>query len=115
MVVGTSVGAVGVLIGRGDGNFGTATPYDFGAAATRLAIGDFNNDGNVDIAAEDYLANNVSILTGTEDGTFVVQPISFGVGAVPVSIAAGDLNGDGKLDLVVGVSPGINVLMNVSK
>jgi hypothetical protein len=66
-----------------------------------VVTGDFNNDGNADVAT----ANNpggVSVLLGTGMGTFA-NPVSVpaqGFGD-PRFITAGDFTGDGKLDLVV--------------
>ena len=106
---------VGVSLGNGDGTFRTPVTYTIDAAATALTIGDFNGDGIPDLAVADGLANDVSILLGTGNGAFALEPISFGVGGVPVSIASGDLNGDGKLDLVAGQGSGVDVLINMPK
>jgi hypothetical protein len=67
-------------------------------------VGDFNGDGNLDLAVADLEANSVSVLLG--DGTGHFGPTSFipkpvAVGSGPTSIAVGDFNSDGKLDLAV--------------
>jgi hypothetical protein len=78
----------------------------FGAA---LATGDFNSDGNPDVA----LASGVQL--GNGDGTF--QPIQryniVGGGFAPVSVATGDFNSDGKLDVVTAnsVTNSVTVLL----
>ena len=76
---------------------------------TALGVGDFNGDGNLDLAvvvSNPNLSFNpgfVTVLTGTGNGTFSAQA-NYGVGLVPVSITVGDFTGDGKLDLAVGSS-----------
>jgi hypothetical protein len=67
--------------------------------AYRLITGDFNNDGNLDLAVADYLSSRVSILLGNGDGTFQ-KPSAFPV-PYPVALAAGDLTKDGNQDLLV--------------
>ena len=71
-----------------------------------MTLGDFNQDGRLDIAAADSSGGNVTsgvvgILIGNPDGTFQTAVNYSITGANPRSIAVGDLNGDGKLDLAV--------------
>lgn len=64
-----------------------------------ITSGDFNGDGNLDLA----VANNsfVSILLGVGNGTFL-PAMNINIGDSPLlGILAGDFNGDGKLDLAV--------------
>jgi uncharacterized protein (TIGR03437 family) len=99
-----------VVLGNGDGTFRkpihmpvTATPY-FSA----MAVGDFNNDGKVDVAvlgATSQISGGTPFLQtylGRGDGTFsapVSSPSSSAVGGVPL---VGDVNHDGNLDLIFG-------------
>jgi hypothetical protein len=69
-----------------------------------LAVGDFNNDGKLDVATANYLpSGSVSILLGNGDGTFHAGPV-YAVAVQPFSIAAADFRHKGILDLVVGDS-----------
>jgi hypothetical protein len=97
-------GAIGVLLGNGDGTFQPAVTYDSGGHfAFSVAVADVNGDGKPDIvvANDSSPTGSVSVLLGNGDGTF--QPaVSYATGAYfTLSIAVADLNGDGKPDLVV--------------
>jgi hypothetical protein len=103
---------IGTLLNNGAG-FAPATItqaqastaiYGSMQVATYVASGDFNHDGQMDIAvaATAYIATGISILLGNGNGTFQTAA-QYGAG-MSGPIAAGDFNGDGKLDLV-GVSP----------
>jgi hypothetical protein len=85
--------SLAVLLGNGDGTFGSPA-YFFDGAANAIASADFNGDGKLDIAAA--ASNGLAILLGNGDGTF--QPAAFPVPGAFGLIA--DLNGDGKVDIV---------------
>ena len=108
--------SVSVFLGNGDGTFAPATTYSVGVSGTgsyAIAAGDWNADGNVDLAVANSGANTVSFLMGNGDGTFRLAG-SVGVGSGPRSIAVGDFNEDGRPDLVTGDYSGstVTVLLN---
>ncbi len=80
--------------------FGAQSLFATGAAPTMVASGDFNGDGNIDLATPNSTANTVSVLIGNGDGTFKSK-VDYAVGKQPVALAVADLNGDGKQDLIV--------------
>jgi hypothetical protein len=80
-----------------------------------VAVGDFNGDGNLDLAVTDNgnlsgSGTAVSILLGNGDGTFQA-PVSYPLGSRPYFLVARDFNGDGNLDLAVGTSGSVSVLL----
>jgi uncharacterized protein (TIGR03437 family) len=96
-------GHIAVLLGHGDGTFGTPSNTAAGPFPFYLATGDFNSDGKNDLAvtsssASGSGAGNVLVLLGKGDGTFA-PAVSYPVGLAPATIVAADFNGDGKLDL----------------
>ena len=63
--------SVSVLLGKGDGTFQRAINYDEGTNPFSVAVGDFNNDGKLDLAiAHLGSPGSVSVLLSKGDGTF---------------------------------------------
>lgn len=79
--------------------FGAPAGYPTGAGAVSVVVGDFNNDGKLDLAVSNNSGNSVSVLLGNGDGTFQA-PITTSV-TTPGGLAVGDFNHDGRLDLAV--------------
>ena len=101
-VVNYSDSTVGVLVASDTvaGTFNPMLTSPTGANPRSLAVGDFNEDGNMDVATID--GNGVSVLLGDGAGALAPAPTStIGLGSAPQSVAVGDFNGDGKLDLGV--------------
>jgi Flp pilus assembly secretin CpaC len=109
-VANQSDGTISILLGRGDGTFETQTVITLPAVTTTggtinaspsaIATGDFNNDGNIDIAVTDMANSRVMILLGNGDGTFKT-PVPYVTGSNPVAFVAQDFDGDGQPDLAV--------------
>jgi len=93
---------IGILINAAAGNskFKAAATIAGNLTSTAILAGDFNGDGNPDIATADGTVNTVTVFTGKGDGTFNAS-VSFSVDQNAVSLAAGDFNGDNRLDLAV--------------
>jgi len=101
---------VSVLLGNGDGTFGTQVLYDTGADPVSIATGQFNNgatatnsDNFLDLAVANKSANTVSILLGNGDGTFRAKT-DIATGNAPVSVISAnfhDLTSGAGVDLAV--------------
>ncbi|PYV68200.1 MAG: hypothetical protein DMG96_37125 [Acidobacteria bacterium] len=101
LAIACEAGSVQVILGKGDGSFGTPAGYYTGIFGSTFSVltGDFDGDGKADLATADPGANTVSILLGNGDGTFKPRR-AYGAGFAPQYLAAGDFNADGKEDLV---------------
>jgi hypothetical protein len=93
-----------VLLGNGDGTFQAAVEYGPVVNPYCVAVGDFNGDGNLDLATANagsfHDGAGVSVLLGNGDGTFQ-SAVIYDAGVSCLWVAVGDFNGDGKPDLAV--------------
>jgi FG-GAP-like repeat len=95
--------SVSVLLGNGRGSFApaSASPFAVGRAPYPHAIGDVNNDGNLDIVTPNVGSNNVTVLLGNGKGSFTAAAGSpYAVESRPYYVAIGDMSGDGKPDII---------------
>lgn len=92
-------GTVEILIGNGDGTFGVPVVYPIPALSWKVAVGDFNGDGKLDLVTA---GQGISLLLGNGDGTFqtAVNLSTLGCGEA-IALVVGDFNRDGKDDLAV--------------
>jgi len=140
----TANGTVSILLGVGDGTFDMqtqitipgftfpgGTPSTAFSTPSAIALGDFNGDGNMDIAVTDSANSDVVILFGDGKGNFVVPTAAnaFATGSAtvgnPVAILAANFHSnptspDNILDLAVvnqgnGTSPGSVTILLANK
>ncbi|MSP61707.1 MAG: VCBS repeat-containing protein [Myxococcales bacterium] len=89
---------VAILLGRGDGDFRTASVQPLAGQAVDLAAADLDGDGHIDLAVALGQGGAV-ILRGRGDGTFgAAIPLP---GGAAHTVAAIDLDDDGDLDLAL--------------
>jgi uncharacterized repeat protein (TIGR02543 family) len=101
--------SVSIRLGNGDGTFsGTTELASGGFQVNGVAVGDFNSDGNQDVAFAINSQGVVAIRLGDGTGNFSALS-NVPVGSVPLSVAVGDFNGDGNLDFAAANYSGANV------
>ena len=105
-------GAIGVLLGNGDGTFRAAQSYSSGGfASNAVAVVDIDGDSQPDIAVanECYSANYgsvcskggaLTVLLGNGDGTFRKASVHQAGGGGSKSLITADLDGDGRTDVI---------------
>jgi FG-GAP-like repeat len=101
---------ISVLLGNGDGSFGSPQLYTSGGLqANSISVADVNGDGKPDLLVANQSCSDVcndsdavvGVLLGNGDGTFEA-PLTYDSGdRTLMSLAVADVNGDGKLDVVV--------------
>jgi hypothetical protein len=107
-VAGADGGAYSIFLGKGDGTFAAGAVHEISRYTITLAAGDFNGDGDVDLALGNLDSSTVPILFGNGDGAFTAGPkvklsslVTDECGCVETwGIAADDVNGDGLDDIV---------------
>ena len=88
-----------VMLGDGTGKFSLGSTLKSWLGFSKIAVGDFNRDGKLDLVVTQGLI--LGIYLGNGDGTFAHfkdYPIPGTGGGQDVEL--GDFNGDGKLDLL---------------
>ncbi|MBB1284477.1 VCBS repeat-containing protein [Flavisolibacter sp. BT320] len=122
-IVATNAPANTVSVFRNTGSGGPisfATKLDIpaGAGPERVALGDLDGDGKLDMAVANQFSNTVSVFRNTStNGTIdFAARIDFPAGTQSRGVAIGDFDGDGKADLVVAntASGNISFLRNTS-
>jgi hypothetical protein len=112
VVVFSAASGIAVFLGYNDGTFGNPIPYLTGTAAGSIyaAVGDFNNDTNLDIVVTNLASSNIIIFQGDGNGKLIkADNYSTGSMSAPRPIAAVDLDKDGYMDIVVGNSGSDNI------
>ena len=111
-VVNYATDNIGVFLQDTKGSFANQTTFSTGYDSDpySLAVGDLNNDNNLDIIVTNYGTNNVGVFLGLGNGTFATQIIFLtGINSRPYSIAIADLDNDTYLDIVIACSGTSNV------
>ncbi len=97
-----SAGGVDVQLGLGSGSFAAGNRFSAGNLVGPLAVGDFNNDGKLDVVVANVgSADNgsLSLLLGNGNGTLQNQTV-INLGFVVRRIIVTDYNKDGKADII---------------
>jgi hypothetical protein len=84
-----------------------------GPEASPNEPGDFDNDGDADVAVVNASESSVSVVLGNGDGSFAAERV-LAVGSTPHGIAALDVDGDADTDLVTSNFGGSNLSVLVN-
>ncbi len=92
-----------IVFNLGDGTF---APVAVGAPAiddhlSAVATGHFNGDPHLDVVVADEVSNQVTVLLGQGDGSFVTPFTSFAVGDGPFELITAAIDQDADVDLLV--------------
>ena len=110
---GNSNWGLDVLLGNGDGSFGSPMVFAEGSGQpSQMAVADFNGDGKADLAVIDRSTSSLLVFLGNGDGTFS-SPVSYFAGSGGAYLVTADFNGDGHFD--VAVSGGANIAILLGK
>ncbi|CAF1308453.1 unnamed protein product [Adineta steineri] len=93
---------VGILLGYGNRTLPNMVTYSTGPGSipSNARVGDFNNDNHLDIAVANSGTNNLVVLFGFGDGTFLLgTAYSSGLQSQPNQLTIGDFNNDNQLDI----------------
>ncbi|HEV2423405.1 MAG TPA: FG-GAP-like repeat-containing protein [Terriglobia bacterium] len=101
-----------VQLGNGDGTFQAPQITSGPAMGGSIAVGDFNNDGKLDLAINGPGSTTLTfaVYLGNGDGTFQA-PIDTTSNIYALAMAAADVNGDGKLDVIFSAQNGANLVV----
>lgn len=91
-----------LLLSNGSGTFSGANFKNIPASTYMIdvAVGDFNEDGNLDVVGCSPQNDNFSLLPGNGTGNFAAA-VNFNTADRPQGIAVGDLNKDNNLDVIL--------------
>lgn len=96
----TNAVQIDLNLGAGRFDFTAATIYTVGTQPVALGAGDWDRDGDIDLASVNFMSDNVSILTNNGAGVFTVTG-TVAVRNRPTAVAVADLDNDGDLDMAV--------------
>lgn len=93
-------GGIAVYFGDGAGGFASSRVIPGMALVKELSAGDFDGDGNVDLAAYVTRPNRIGILYGNGRGRFTA-PVILARSIAVDDLLVADVSGDGRDDVVV--------------
>jgi hypothetical protein len=103
VVANSGTNNVGIFLSNGSGTFSNQITYSTGLDSQpySVAVLDFDNDTQLDIAVANYGSNSLVIYFGDGNGSFANQSIYYtGFDSHPFAIVVGDVNNDNLTDII---------------
>lgn len=91
-------------VSGGTGRFIDSRRYDDAGVARNVTLGDFNNDGKIDMMQGSSQGLNVRLQTGASPTEFTNPPTNIVGGITAYHSVAADFDGDGALDVAVSLA-----------
>ncbi len=112
IVVNYTAGSISVLRNTAtsgavtSGSFAAKVDFTVGTNPEKIAIGDIDGDGKLDLAVSNSGSGNVSVFRNTTTAGVInsssfAAKVDFATGATPLGVMIGDIDGDGKAELAV--------------
>jgi hypothetical protein len=103
IVANSGTDSIGIFLSDGNGSFTNQQPHPTGFQSRpySVAVNDFDNDGNLDIAVANYGFNSIGISLGHGNGSFTDQNLFSLNSSHPLFIATGDFNNDNQTDIAI--------------
>ena len=101
VVVANPAGGIQVVLFNSAGGLQATQPSPAssgGSSPYRMALGDFNRDGKLDVIVTDNASTSATVLLGKGDGTFAA-PVSYALDDISCYPGVLDVNHDGILDV----------------
>jgi hypothetical protein len=95
----SAANSVSILLGKGDGSFGSSNDYPVGRSPSSVAVADFNADGWRDLVTANRSEGTVSVLINNGNGTFRAGT-PYKVGTSPIFAVAGKLGRESGVGIV---------------
>ncbi len=107
----SNYGNVATFLNDGNGGFGGgASKHVRGREIPRsICAGDFDNDGQSDVAVASLGSNDIMVLFGAGDGSWRADERLFPVGDGALSVSCRDADGDDRTDIAFGRRSGSEV------
>lgn len=98
------------LKGHGNGTFDSKIMISKDHSFPKVKVADITGDGHLDLLVGDAMKNNVTLVEGTGDGSFL-EPKKYRSSEYCYDVSYGDINNDGVIDFIANWALGINIFL----